>query len=73
MGRIGPVIGHLKSEGHLGHSHPKGWHGDQANAVLVATGHSLRLVLRWLRELLRKIIAAIVAAISPNPALKNTS
>lgn len=33
--------------------------GDQANAVLTALGHNLRLVLRWLRALLSKILAAV--------------
>ncbi len=48
---IEPVIGHLKSEGHLDRNYLKGRLGDQANAVLTATGHNLRLVLRWLRKL----------------------
>ena len=34
---IEPVIGHLKSEGHLDRIYLKGRHGDQANAVLTAT------------------------------------
>lgn len=70
---IEAVIGHLKSEGHLGRNYLKGRHGDQANAVLVATGHNLRLVLRWLRQILCKILAAFVAEITPIPALKNAS
>ncbi len=47
---IEPVIGHLKSEGHLDRNYLKGRHGDHANAVLTATGHNLRLILRWLRK-----------------------
>jgi IS5 family transposase len=70
---IEPVIGHLKSEGHLGRNYLKGRHGDQANAVLTATGHNFRLVLRWLRKLLCKIIADLRAVILPVPALRTAS
>ena len=66
---IEPVIGHLKSEGHLGRNFLKGRNGDHANAVLTAAGHNFRLVLRWLRNLLRKIIAALHAEIWPRPTL----
>ena len=37
----------------------KGRDGDHANAVLTATGHNLRLVLKWLRALLHKVLDAI--------------
>ena len=66
---IEPVIGHLKSEGHLGRNALKGRGGDHANAVLTAAGHNFRLILRWLRNLSRKIIAALDAQIWPRPAL----
>ncbi len=46
---IEPVIGHMKSDGHLGRNYLKGRHGDQVNAVLSAIGHNLRLILNWLR------------------------
>ncbi len=70
---IEPVIGHLKSEGHLERNYLKGRQGDQANAILTATGHNLRLVLRWLRKLLCKFIAALIAAISPVSTLRTAS
>ncbi|NIN37296.1 MAG: IS5 family transposase [Gammaproteobacteria bacterium] len=70
---IEPVIGHLKSEGHLERNYLKGRHGDQANAVLTATGHNLRLVIRWLRRILCKLIAALIAAIWPISALRTAS
>jgi IS5 family transposase len=70
---IEPVIGHLKSGGSLRRNFLKGRHGDRANPILAATGHNLRLVLRWLRLLLRLIRAAISDAITPpkaeNPAI----
>jgi IS5 family transposase len=59
---IEPVIGHMKSEGHLGRCYLKGRNGDAANAVLSAVGHNLRRVLAWLRKLLRLILHALLAA-----------
>jgi IS5 family transposase len=64
---IEAVIGHMKTDGHLGRNFLKGRHGDQANAVLTAVGYNLRLILNWLRTLLRKILEAILAALSPPP------
>lgn len=60
---IEPVIGHLKSQGHLGRNYLKGRNGDHANAFFTATGHNFRLVLRWLREFLDKLIKAQITAI----------
>src|SRR5277367_2847998 len=57
---IEPVIGHMKSDGHLGRNYLKGRHGDQVNAVLSAIGHNLRLILTWLRLRLCLILCAIL-------------
>ena len=46
---IEAVIGHLKTDGHLGRCYLKGRDGDAANVILSAVGHNLRLVLAWLR------------------------
>jgi transposase, IS5 family len=70
---IEPVIGHLKSEGHLGRCYLKGREGDAANAVLSAVGHNLRRVLAWLRKLLRLILAALVATSAIQSALNPAS
>ncbi len=70
---IEAVIGHLKTDGHLGRNYLKGRHGDHANAVLTAVGHNLRLVLKWLRALLAQIIAALSATLMPRSALKAAS
>ena len=67
------VIGHLKSDGHLGRNYLKGRHGDHANAVLSAVGHNLRLVLKWLRLLLSLILTAILDALAPRSAFKPAS
>jgi len=58
---IEPVIGHCKTDGHLGRNFLKGRLGDQINAVMSAVGYNLRLILKWLKLVLRKIIAAIWA------------
>ncbi|MBC8159524.1 MAG: IS5 family transposase [Alphaproteobacteria bacterium] len=70
---IEPVIGHCKSDGHLGRNFLKGRLGDRINAVMSAVGYNFRLILKWLRKLLRKIIAAICAPITPHSTLKPAS
>ena len=67
---IEAVIGHMKADGHLGRCHLKGAAGDAANAVLTAVAYNLRLVLAWLRMLLRLILAALFVAIGLHPSLK---
>jgi IS5 family transposase len=70
---IEPVIGHCKSDGHLDRNYLKGRNGDQINAVMSAVGYNFRLILKWLRALLGKIIAAIWAARMPFSAPKAAS
>ncbi len=70
---IEPVIGHCKSDGHLGRNFLHGRLGDRINAVMSAVGYNLRLILNWLRKLLRQIIAAIWQAIAPFSTLKSAS
>jgi IS5 family transposase len=67
---IEAVIGHMKGEGHLGRCYLKGREGDAANAILTAVGHNLRLVLIWLRILLRLILDALLRAFSSQILLK---
>jgi len=66
---IEAVIGHMKTDGHLSRNFLKGRDGDHANAVLTAVGYNLRLVLAWLRLLLRLILAALYATFAPRPGL----
>ena len=47
---VEPVIGHLKSDGHLGKNYLKGTLGDQQNALLTGAGYNFRLLLKWLRK-----------------------
>ena len=70
---IEAVIGHCKTDGHLGRNFLKGRLGDQINAVMSAVGYNLRLILKWLSKLLRKIIAVLIDAITPISALKTAS
>ncbi len=70
---IEPVIGHCKTDGHLGRNFLHGRLGDNINAVMSAVGYNLRLILKWLRKLLRQIIAAILSAITPFSTLKQAS
>ena len=70
---IEPVIGHCKTDGHLGRNFLKGRLGDQINAVMSAVGYNFRLILKWLRNLLTQIIAAILGAINPFSNLKSAS
>jgi len=70
---IEAVIGHCKTDGHLGRNFLKGRLGDQINAVMSAVGYNLRLILKWLRKRLGQIIAAILVAINPFSTLKSAS
>jgi len=63
----------MKAEGHLGRCYLKGTAGDAANAILTAVGHNFRLVLAWLRILLRLILTALWRAFGTYPALKMAS
>jgi IS5 family transposase len=67
---IEPVIGHMKTDGHLGRCYLKGREGDAANVVLTAIGHNLRLVLAWLSLLLRLILLAIGRAFALPPPFR---
>jgi transposase, IS5 family len=68
---IEPVIGHMKTDGHLGRCYLKGRDGDATNAILSAVGYNLRRVLAWLRMLLRFILVALLRTFAIQPALKS--
>jgi len=70
---IEPVIGHMKTDGHLGRCHLKGREGDAANVVLTAIGHNLRRVLAWLKAFLNSILLALCWAFALAPAVKPAS
>ena len=70
---IEAAIGHMKAEGHLGRCYLKGRAGDAANAILSAVGYNLRLVLAWLRMILRFILLAVIQLFSARSDLKSAS
>jgi len=70
---IEPVIGHRKSDGHLDRNYLKDRNGDHVNAIVSDVGYNFRLILKWLRALLCKIIAAIWAVMMPITALRTAS
>jgi IS5 family transposase len=65
---IEPVIGHLKAEHRMGRNYLWYRQGDAINAVLAAAGYNFSLLLRWLRLLLRHILAALLGGPEPAPA-----
>ena len=67
---IEAVIGHMKTDGHLGRCYLKGRAGDAANAILSAVGYNLRLVLAWL-SILRAILVAILQIFAIRLAVKS--
>jgi IS5 family transposase len=58
----------MKAEGHLGRCYLKGRAGDAANVILTAVGYNLRLVLAWLRMILRLLALLQIFAIQPQPS-----
>jgi len=65
---IEPIIGHTKSDGLLERNHLAGAAGDAVNAILVAAGHNMRLLVAWLAALLRALITAWLAEVRSRPA-----
>src|SRR5580692_9565137 len=59
---IEPVIGHLKEEHRMDRNYLAHRHGDANNALLAAAGYNFRRILRWLRLLLRIIMAWLSAS-----------
>ena len=59
------MIGHTKVDGLLGRNFLLGTAGDAINAVLAGAGHNLRLLRRWLAELLVLVVSWLVAILAP--------
>jgi IS5 family transposase len=66
---IEAVIGHMKTDGHLGRCYLTDRAGGAANVILTAVGYNLRLVLAWLSTPLRLIHTALLMTfvIQPGP------
>jgi transposase, IS5 family len=65
---IEPVIGHMKSDGHLGRNFLLGTEGDATNVSLAAAGHNLRLLRVWLAWLLALLLSLAAIAYDCHPA-----
>jgi IS5 family transposase len=65
---IEPVIGHIKNEHRMGRNYLAGTTGDAINAILAAAGYNFRLLLTWLRLLLRLFLAVLAGALTPRYA-----
>jgi len=64
---IEPVIGHMKTDGHLGRNFLAGATGDAINVILTAAGHNLRLLRAWLIRLLAILISLLAISTSSAP------
>jgi transposase, IS5 family len=58
---IEPMIGHMKTDGHLSRLALKGTLGDALHAVLCGRGHDMRMILAHFRALWAKIMAMLMA------------
>jgi transposase, IS5 family len=56
---VEPVIGHVKNEHRMDRNYLAHRHGDANNAILAAAGYNFSLLIRWLRFLLRLILALL--------------
>ena len=56
---IEPVIGHIKAEHRMDRNYLAGEQGDAVNAILAAAGYNFSLLLKWFRQLLWLLIAAL--------------
>lgn len=65
---ISSVIGHIKNEASHGRNYLAHSHGDAVNAILAAAGYNFRLLLNWLRLLLRLFRALLIGAFQSLPA-----
>src|SRR5919107_513167 len=62
---IEPVIGHMKSDCHLGRNFLRGTEGDATNLILAAAGHNLRLLRAWLVRLLAFLLSLLSLSQQP--------
>lgn len=62
---VEPLIGHIKNEHRMERNYLAGTQGDAINAILAAAGYNFRLLLTWLRLLLRLFLAAFLGMVRP--------
>jgi IS5 family transposase len=59
---IEPVIGHIKAEHRMDRNYLAGEQGDAINVILAAAGYNFSILLKWFRELLWLLVAALVSS-----------
>ena len=62
---VEPLIGHIKNEHRMARNYLAGTQGDAINAILAAAGYNFRLLLTWLRLILRLFLLVLFGAIRP--------
>ena len=62
---VEPLIGHIKNEHRMDRNYLAHTQGDAINAVLAAAGYNFRLLLTWLRLLLRLMLAMLFGSVRP--------
>ena len=62
---VEPLIGHIKNEHRMERNYLAGTQGDAINAILAAAGYNFRLLLTWLRLLLRLMLAMLFGILKP--------
>jgi transposase, IS5 family len=62
---VEPLIGHIKNEHRMDLNYLAHTQGDAINAILAAVGHNFRLLLTWLRLLLRPLLVMFFGAVRP--------
>lgn len=60
---IEPIIGHTKSDGLLERNRLAGASGDAINAILVAAGHNMCLLIAWVTTLWRALITTLLSTL----------
>src|SRR5215213_4512333 len=66
---IEPMIGHMKADGRRGRNHLLGVTGDAINALLVAAGNNLRMILTWLSLFVTWLMAVLMSSSAqPDPS-----
>lgn len=61
---VEPVIGHIRNEHGMGRSYLAGTQGDAISAILAAAGYVFRLLLTWLRMILRRLVIMFLGVIN---------
>jgi IS5 family transposase len=56
---VEPVIGHIKGGHRMGRNYLAGQDGDAINAILAVAGYNFSLLIKWLRQLLWLLLAAL--------------